>query len=113
MSFKVITLRSYLPEQISTEIMYEIAAARADRFEVIRINILNEEENNVPQKKRVENLIRLLKNMKNNGRIQFYATKESFETFGTEAVFLQNKYPDVFATMPQCNGEEVYVYVKI
>ena len=64
MFFKKITLRSNLPENILTEIMYEIASARVDGAELLRVNISNEEYLDVPLKKRYSILIRLLKKMK-------------------------------------------------
>ena len=40
MSYKEINLRALTPESAVTEIMYEIAACRADNIDLIRINIL-------------------------------------------------------------------------
>lgn len=113
MYFKELKLRADLPEQISTEIMYEIAGARADRIELLRINILNEEANNVSVNKRLSSIIRLLKAMKQDGRIQFFATKDSFESPRTEAVFLQNKYPNLFEKAPSTDGEAEFIFIKL
>lgn len=113
MYFKELTLRGENPEQISTEVMYEVAAARADRAELLRINILNEEANDLFPKKRLSVLIRILKIMKGDGRIQFFATQDSFNSLGTEAVFLQNKYPERFDVLPHNNCEEDFVYIKL
>ena len=112
MYFKELTLKSNLPEQAHTEIMYEIATARAEGAELIRINVSQENMNILPEK-RLSAVIRLLKGMKQEGRIQFYATKESFEKSFTEAIFLQNKYPDVFLKAYAGNSEDLYVYIKI
>lgn len=113
MYLKELNLRGVLPEEISTEIMYEVASARAERKELLRINILNEETDNVIPKKRLSSLLRTLKTMKADGRIQFFATKDSFDVLGTEAVFLQNKYPELFASLPQSGKEELFVYIKL
>ena len=113
MLYKELTLRANMPEDISTEIIYEVAVARADRAEFLRINILNEETGDVSFKKRYSTLIRILKNMKSDGRIQFFATKESFRLLNTEAIFLQNKYPSHFdyTNLLEENGD--FIYIKL
>ena len=113
MKYKELRLRAIMPEHIATEIMYEIAAARADRAELLRINVSNDETNDVSPKKRFSSLLRILKNMKSDGRIQFFATKESFALFNTEAVFLQNKYPDHFDFTNLLEDEEHFIYIKL
>ncbi len=113
MYFRELTLRAVLPENISTEIMFEIAAARADRTELLRINILNEETTDDSYKKLLSAMKKILKSMKADGRIQFFASEESFKAQTTEAVFLQNKYPDLFDLSKNLGGGKGFVYIKI
>ena len=112
MVLKKISLRSNLPEHLATEIMYEIAAARADGAELIRIETSTDEEGSSVHKKIYSSLIRLLKGMKDDGRIQFFATKNNFDSLSTEAVFLQNKYPAHFESNGSAENQD-YVYIKL
>ena len=63
------------------------------------------------QKKQIDAATRILKKMKADGRIQFFATTEGFASLKTEAVFLQNKYPDQLSFA--VNSEEEFIYVKL
>lgn len=113
MKYKELKLRAKTPDGASTEIMYEIATARADGFNLIRIDIsYDENEGSVEIKKIIHTLIKLLKSMKQNGNIHFFATPESFSLGSTEAVFLQNKYPEHFADKVQ-NNEGMFIYIKL
>lgn len=113
MSYKEINLRSSTTDGANTEIMYEIATARADLIDLIRINLVsNEEDESIDLRKLFSSVIRLLKNMKQGGSIHFFATEDSFIRGTTEAVFLQNKYPELFFVQPKVeNGE--FVYIKL
>ncbi len=113
MSYKEINLRSLTPDGAVTEIMYEIATARADMVDLIRINSLCREAEEANDSKKVfSSITRLLKTMKQNGSIHFFATQDSFARSTTEAVFLQNKYPELFSVQPEVeNGE--FVYIKL
>ena len=113
MYFKEITLRACLPEHMATEIMYEIASARADGAELFRINISANESDGVIYKKRYSSLVRLLKGMKDDGRIQFFATEDSFASMNTEAIFLHNKYPQHFNSSGEAKEDKGYVYIKL
>ena len=113
MSYKEINLRSLTPDGALTEIMYEIATARADGVDLIRINFqCCDVEESFDSKKLLSLVIRLLKTMKQNGSIHFFATLDSFARSTTEAVFLHNKYPEFFSVQPKVeNGE--FVYIKL
>ena len=112
MVLKKLLLRSNLPEHLTTEIMYEIAAARADGAELLRIEMPTDEDNASAHKKLSSSLIRLLKGMKDEGRIQFFATRDKFDSQSTEAVFLQNKYPEHFE-YNNSESQAEYVYIKL
>ena len=101
--FKTITLKGDNTQNINTELYFELASARAEKCEVVAISTECSTE-------KVESLVvSALKKMKTASSIQFYATPESFKLPSTEAVFLLNKYPDVF--IGDCCYQ--YIYVKL
>jgi hypothetical protein len=113
MKYKELNLRADLPEQINTELLFEIASARAEGTELICINIFNEEKKySFPQKQRSV-LIKLIKNLKSEGRIQLFATSDSFRNQTTESYFLQNKYPEIFDSTSKRYLNENAVYIKL
>ena len=115
MYYREITIKEYNSEEIETELMFLTAVARVDGIELIRLNILcSEEERNATSSKNPSvKISKLLKTMKQKGSIQFFASAHSFATSSTEAVFLMNKYPDVFSEeIGKTSGEEFY-YIKL
>ena len=113
MNYREFTLRAEMPEQISTEIFFEIASARADGIELLCINIFDEGINYVSPEKHYLAVIKMLKNLKGEGRIQLFATSDSFNKQKTEAYFLQNKYPEIFNTAENKSLDENKVYIRI
>ena len=99
-NFKIIRLNGDNPQNINTELYFELASARADGCEVVRLDFESNQEK----------IIAALKKMKNNSAIQFFATSESFSSSDTEAVFLLNKYPDIREFE---NNSLPYIYVKL
>lgn len=112
MSYREINLRATSPEAAGTEIMYEIAACRADGSDLIRLNI-NDMEDSGDTKRLFSSVLRLLRGMKQKGSVQFFATRVDFLGSSTEAVFLQNKYPELFSPMPAESDGSLYIFVKI
>ena len=112
MRYKEITLVSEGKESIETEVMYEIAAARADNIELIKLTIPTEATEQQGMNKSTATVIRRLKIMKQGGYIQFYAGKNDFAVMSTPAHFLINKYSEHFAEM---SSDEIfdYLYVKL
>ena len=51
MNYRMINLRAEMPEAAATEIMYEIAASRADGVDLIRLNIETHEDSTESKKK--------------------------------------------------------------
>ena len=105
--YKIIDLKAENIDSMTTEIMFEVAGARADGNELIRLNINNDEA------KLYDGAIKLLKNMKQKGLIQFFATEKSFSYGSTEAIFLMNKYQDNISLTDNESGEVSFIYVKI
>ncbi len=112
MIYKEISLNSELKDSIDTEIMYEIASARADGVELIKLNISNESSDLSNASKNLSTVIRRLKAMKQGGQIQFYAGKTDFTVMSTPAHFLLNKYPEyIWKTGREDDCE--YLYIKL
>ncbi len=107
MIFKLIDLKANSTDASLTEIMFEIAGARADGCELIRFNMINNET------KLYDGIIKQLKGLKQKGLIQFFATADSFASSSTEASFLINKYQANLSLGEKENGEVQYIYVKI
>lgn len=105
--YKIIDLKAENIDSMTTEIMFEVAGARADGSELIRLNIYNDEA------KLYDSAIKLLKNMKQKGLIQFFATEKSFSSGSTEASFLMNKYQDSISISNDESGAVSFIYVKI
>lgn len=112
--YKEIYLKSRTKEALETEVRYEIAGARVDKIELMRLNFkLDESEENFGDNRKLFSfLIRSLKKMKIDGKIQFFAIEDNFSSQSTEAIFLINKYPTYFSEMLSKDGE-MYIYVKI
>ena len=115
MSYREINLRSVSADAVATEIMYEIAAARADGVELIRFDISYSDGSKtmIDGKRIISSAIRVLKGMKQRGSVQFIATPESFENGSTESSFLYNKYPSIFETAPTVRDGESFIFVKL
>ena len=115
MIYKEILLRSCAPDAAVTEIMFEIAACRADGVELIRFNISygNAMESMNEVGKILSTLLRTLKSMKQKGSIQFIATPDSLKNGSTESSFIYNKYPSIFSSAPSCADGERFIFVKI
>ena len=109
MKIKNIQIKSIEGDTALTEIMFEIASARAEKIELLRFDLDDRVEG---YSKLLSFVIRKLKNMKQRGQIQFFALDDSFERNSTEAVFLLNKYPEYFENI-QVNEPKGYIYVKI
>ena len=112
MNYRMINLRAEMPEAAATEIMYEIAASRADGVDLIRFNIETTEDSS-ESKKMISSVIKLMKSMKQKGSIHFFATELDFKISSTEANFLTNKYPDLFGNIPMNEDNSFFIYIKI
>ena len=112
MKYKVIELKNYVPAAAKTEIMFEIASERASGTELVRFNIKRIDDERA-YRRAVSAFLRLIKQMKERGAVQFFATPESFSELSTEARFLLNKYPDLFADIPTEDESGTFVYVRV
>ena len=112
MIYKTLELAASEPRELTTELMFEVATARADGAELLRFDA-KIPENEAQRKKKLSTILKLLKNMKATGKIQFFAMPESFAAGGTEAIFLINKYPELFESKPQVADGFIYFYIKL
>lgn len=112
MSYKILELRSKTAAALTTEIMYEVASARVAGAVLLRLNIKKDGDEKLCRRL-LSAVKRTLKNMKEQGRIQFYALPDNFSAFATEAKFLVNKFPELFESLPEETEEESFAYVKL
>ena len=110
MKIKIHNIESENAQGIATEIMFEVASARVSETEILQLLIKKNDEKLASKLRSAA--IRVLKEMKSRGAVQFYATRDSFEKSTTEAKFLVNKYPEISYDAPE-NAEAGYIFVKI
>ncbi len=110
--YREIPLLTDLSEKVVTEIMFEVASARADGVQLLRFDIAEREDPRIAR--RISRVARrVLKDMKTRGAIQFFAFPESIENKTTEYEFIVNKYPSLLPGDAACNACGGYVYVKL
>ena len=101
-----------LSQPLETALMFNIATERVNGTELIAFNlVMPQDEKN--EKKLINVAHRLLKKMKAERKIQFYATEQSFESNTTEAQFLYNKYPEIFENRETAESGCAVIYVKL
>ena len=105
MILRQINLQAESVDAASTELMFEIAGARADGCDLVRVDLENKFD------KLCSGVVKILKGMKQKGLIQFFATEESFDEGSTEASFLANKYNDLLNT--EREEGTIFIYIKM
>ncbi len=85
------TLENTAKELISTEIRFDIASARAGGYELLCINSKKTELD----VKQIATVLKNLRMIKKEGKIDFFATAEDFEKGSEKASYLINKFPDI------------------
>jgi hypothetical protein len=110
MKYRELNLKSVSADKLKTEIMYEVASAHIAGIELLRFNIDKTEDGQY--KKVFSAITRILKVMKADGAIQFFATPALIEASSTEAQFLFNKYPQYFSEVPTETQAQSFVYVR-
>lgn len=93
---------------INTEVRFDVAAARADKTDIIRFKLpkSDDDKNN---KRLLFCFIKVLRSMQKTGLIQFYVKDEDLEAMTTGALFLKNRFGDDIIPSPD---DYTYVYVK-
>lgn len=95
---------------MTTEVFFKVASARASGFSVIRFDITN--PNETVKIKSVNFLTRILRGMKKRGAVQFFVTEDGFSRSSTEAQYLFNVFPEVEAAL-DVPPERKFVFVRI
>lgn len=95
---------------MTTEVFFKVASARASGFSVIRFDIKN--QNEAVKIKTVNFLTRILRGMKKRSAVQFFVTEEGFARSSTEAQYLLNVFPEVEAAL-DVPSEQKTVFVRI
>ena len=108
MKYKTIQLIETDNRSLATELTFELAVARADGVELLKVSLPCGIDDTY---KKIATLTKLLRGMKDAKKIQFFATHENFRSSSTEAVFLINKYPEIFENMQE--NEDTFIYVKL
>ncbi len=93
---------------INTEVRFDIAAARADKADIIRFSIpRNSDEKN--NSRILFCFLKVLRSMQKSGLIQFYVKDEDLSMMTTGALFLKNRFGDDIVPSPD---DFTYIYVK-
>lgn len=89
MKQKSFELKSKLNESLNTEIAFAIATSRAEGVEIVKMILAPE----IIKKEAF--VMKTLRNMKANGKIQLFERSENLASDTTEARYLRNKYLDL------------------
>lgn len=100
-------IESEAPSQIVTEIRFTVASARAGGNDLILLKIKSDtaKEGSVASL-----MLKNLKTLKKESKIDFFAGREDFENGTPEAGYLKNKFPDVAGLV---NTEEFFLLIKL
>ena len=110
--YKRLELSAEESVKVATEVMFEVATARAEGVELMRFSLKAKEDARI-----VSRLSRaakkVLKDMKGRGAIQFFAFPESMENKSMEYEFIVNKYSGLLDLSADGVEGEEYFYVKL
>lgn len=98
MIYKTYELTGEQLNPIRTEILFTVASARSLGVEILHYGFSHSDDERL-QARRLRFASNVLRDMKKNGKIQLYATKESFENSTVEAEYLLNKYEEPLELM--------------
>ena len=101
------TIESDTQGQLLTEIRFTVASARANGNDLIcfKVKADTEKEGSV-----VSSTLKNLRALKREGKIDFFAGKDSFQKGTAEASYLKNKFPEVAELV---DTEEFFLLIKI
>lgn len=105
--FKSYELTSESQVGLNTEIRFLIASSRIDGEELVKLGFSCSDKD---ASRIMSCIIKVLRVLKKEKSIQFYANSSSFAENSTEAIFLLNKYGDY---IEYDSNDEKYVYVKL
>ena len=114
MEYRELNIKGNTKEDIETEIMLEVAMARSDKIELLKLILPNSSDELVDDIGKINSSVKkLLKKMKQDLRIQFFANRQSFSLNSTESQFLLNKYPHIFSNQDIEKNDNQFYYIKI
>ena len=93
MNLKKCTLEHMDLEYLMTELRFNIAAARAEKIELILFELATEDDRS--RRRRYTSVLFRLRQLKREGTIGFFAAETDFVDGTTEADYLLNKYPAI------------------
>ncbi len=97
-------------KDMTTEVLFKVANARAADMSVIRFDIKSAEQQKTGRI--CGFLSRILRSMKKRGAIQFFVTKDGLARSTTEAQYILNVFPEVSASIPT-DADCEFVFVRI
>ena len=109
--FKKAVIECFNDTSIETEILFNIASLRAVGIKLIRLDFVNKAKRSAFNHQK-QIMLSLLREMKREGRIQFFATEQTFEKMKLEAQFLYNKY-ESFIDLSKDSDDVVFVYILL
>ena len=109
--FKKAVIECFNDTSIETEILFSIASLRAVGIKLIRLDFVNKAKRSAFNHQK-QIMLSLLREMKKEGRIQFFATEQIFEKMKLEAQFLYNKY-ESFIDLSKDSDDVVFVYILL
>lgn len=93
MKNSIFEINKLLLNSQNTELQYFIASARADKADLITL-VYGRGMDEDTKIKLEKNILKMLKQIKVSGRLDFFASKENFDSSSTEAKYILNKFPE-------------------
>ena len=106
--YSVFTLSGNNTVELDTEIKFNIAAARVDGVELVRLSIASIDDERECDRLR-SCATKVLRALRREGAIQFFVENSSLSDGSTESMFLFNKYGDFISKTPH---DSVCFFVK-
>ncbi len=97
-------------KDLTTEVLFHVASARARGFTIIKFDIPPKEDERLTERI-IKFITRILRGMKKRADVQFFVTQDGYMHSTTEASLLLNIYPESEYFLQK--AEETCVYVKI
>ena len=91
MDYRLFDLKEDRQEDIFNDILFNIACAKADGCNLVRLDLINEDEKSF--NKNVKAITRFLRELKKNDKIQLYLPANELSGASTESEYLNNMYP--------------------
>ncbi len=97
------TIKSEKQDNLFTEIVYNIASAKALQYEIVQFTFKSDSM--------IAKIARIMKKAKQDGIIDLYVLSSEPEKFNTEIEYLVNKFPELNDVLNRNN--DLYCILKI